>query len=105
MLDKQPRSSCGSSRDHHGFNRTRQHFGRFVFIPLLRTYSFKPFPRFKDSQERELTIRLDERAGGIETGAITELYGEFRTGKSQICHQLAVTCQVRLNLSLVPVCT
>ena len=51
--------------------------------------------------------------GGIETGAITELFGkstawcagvrktelllmlgEFRTGKSQICHTLAVTCQV-----------
>lgn len=32
--------------------------------------------------------------GGIETGSITELFGEFRTGKSQICHQLAVTCQV-----------
>lgn len=49
--------------------------------------------------------------GGIETGAITELYGkslrslvaspiantstgEFRTGKSQLCHTLAVTCQV-----------
>jgi DNA repair protein RAD51 len=32
--------------------------------------------------------------GGIETGSITELFGEFRTGKSQICHTLAVTCQV-----------
>jgi DNA repair protein RAD51 len=32
--------------------------------------------------------------GGIETGSITELFGEFRTGKSQICHQLAVTCQL-----------
>lgn len=32
--------------------------------------------------------------GGIETGAITELFGEFRTGKSQLCHQLAVTCQL-----------
>lgn len=32
--------------------------------------------------------------GGIETGSITEIFGEFRTGKSQICHQLAVTCQV-----------
>ncbi|KAF9354871.1 recombinase rad51 [Mortierella sp. AD094] len=32
--------------------------------------------------------------GGIETGAITELFGEFRTGKSQICHMLAVTCQL-----------
>lgn len=34
--------------------------------------------------------------GGVETGSITEIYGEFRTGKSQICHTLAVTCQVRL---------
>jgi DNA repair protein RAD51 len=32
--------------------------------------------------------------GGIETGSITELYGEFRTGKSQLCHTLAVACQV-----------
>ncbi|KAF9987694.1 recombinase rad51 [Modicella reniformis] len=32
--------------------------------------------------------------GGIETGGITELFGEFRTGKSQICHTLAVTCQL-----------
>jgi DNA repair protein RAD51 len=32
--------------------------------------------------------------GGIETGSITELFGEFRTGKTQLCHQLCVTCQV-----------
>ncbi|NXA58665.1 RAD51 protein, partial [Mohoua ochrocephala] len=32
--------------------------------------------------------------GGIETGSITELFGEFRTGKTQLCHTLAVTCQV-----------
>lgn len=32
--------------------------------------------------------------GGIETGSITELYGEFRTGKTQLCHQLCVTCQL-----------
>ncbi|WWC65228.1 DNA repair protein RAD51 [Kwoniella dejecticola CBS 10117] len=36
--------------------------------------------------------------GGIETGAITELYGEFRTGKSQICHTLAVTCQLPVTM-------
>lgn len=24
--------------------------------------------------------------GGVETGAITELYGEYRTGKTQLCH-------------------
>ena len=33
-------------------------------------------------------------AGGIETGSITEMFGEFRTGKTQLCHTLAVTCQV-----------
>ncbi|KAI5180890.1 DNA repair protein RAD51 [Nematocida sp. AWRm80] len=32
--------------------------------------------------------------GGIESGSITEIFGEFRTGKSQICHTLAVSCQL-----------
>ncbi|KAF7784644.1 hypothetical protein Agabi119p4_809 [Agaricus bisporus var. burnettii] len=36
--------------------------------------------------------------GGIETGAITELFGEFRTGKSQLCHTLAVTCQLPVSM-------
>lgn len=36
--------------------------------------------------------------GGIETGAITEIFGEFRTGKSQICHTLAVTCQLPVDM-------
>ncbi|GAA5796936.1 DNA repair protein RAD51 A [Helicostylum pulchrum] len=36
--------------------------------------------------------------GGIETGSITELFGEFRTGKSQLCHMLAVTAQLPINM-------
>ena len=32
--------------------------------------------------------------GGIETGSITEFYGEFRTGKTQIAHQLCVNVQL-----------
>jgi DNA repair protein RadA len=32
--------------------------------------------------------------GGVETQAITELVGEFSTGKSQICMKLAVTVQL-----------
>ncbi|KAM0671742.1 DNA repair protein Rad51 [Ordospora colligata] len=32
--------------------------------------------------------------GGFESGSITEIFGEFRTGKTQICHTLAVTCQL-----------
>lgn len=37
--------------------------------------------------------------GGLETGSITEIFGEFRTGKTQICHTLAVTCQLPVNMS------
>ncbi|CAO3568349.1 unnamed protein product [Mortierella alpina] len=37
--------------------------------------------------------------GGIETGSITELFGEFRTGKSQLCHMLAVTSQLPLAMN------
>ncbi|MGC9781549.1 MAG: DNA repair and recombination protein RadA [Candidatus Heimdallarchaeota archaeon] len=38
---------------------------------------------------------LDELfGGGIETGNITELFGEYRTGKTQIAHQLCVTVQL-----------
>ncbi|KAE8055197.1 hypothetical protein FH972_012055 [Carpinus fangiana] len=44
------------------------------------------------SESRELEKVLE---GGIETGSITEIYGEFRSGKTQLCHTLCVTCQVR----------
>jgi DNA repair protein RAD51 len=37
-------------------------------------------------------------AGGVETGSVTEIFGEFRTGKSQICHTLAVTCQLPFDM-------
>lgn len=33
-------------------------------------------------------------AGGLDTKSITEFYGEFGSGKSQICQQLAVTVQL-----------
>ena len=32
--------------------------------------------------------------GGVETQSLTELYGEFGSGKSQLCHQLCVTVQL-----------
>jgi len=35
--------------------------------------------------------------GGFETGSVTELFGEFRTGKSQLCHTIAVTCQLPVD--------
>jgi len=40
------------------------------------------------------SVELDKLLeGGIETGSITEVFGEFRTGKTQLCHTLCVTCQ------------
>lgn len=39
--------------------------------------------------------KLDELlGGGIETQAITEFYGEYGTGKTQICHTLCVMVQL-----------
>jgi len=35
--------------------------------------------------------------GGIETGSLTEIFGEFRTGKTQLCHTLCVTAQRPLD--------
>jgi DNA repair protein RadA len=32
--------------------------------------------------------------GGVETGTLIEVYGEFRTGKTQIAHQLCITVQL-----------
>ena len=53
-------------------------------------------------QFRTETIRITTGAkeldkllrGGVETESILEVYGEFRTGKTQFCHTLAVTCQL-----------
>ena len=36
--------------------------------------------------------------GGIETQSITEIFGEFRTGKTQLCHTLCVTSQLPTNM-------
>ena len=40
---------------------------------------------------RELDSLL---GGGVETQAITEFFGEFGSGKTQLCHQLAVNVQL-----------
>lgn len=36
--------------------------------------------------------------GGLEAGSITEIYGEYRCGKTQLCHTLAVTCQLPVEI-------
>ena len=46
----------------------------------------------------KLTWSVDEvddlLGGGVETQSITEVYGEFGAGKSQVTHQIAVTVQL-----------
>jgi DNA repair protein RAD51 len=57
------------------------------------------------SQTRKMQIKLSTGSteldrilgGGIETGSITELFGEFRTGKTQLCHTLCVMCQLPVS--------
>jgi DNA repair protein RadA len=39
----------------------------------------------------------DLLAGGIETQAVTEFYGEFGSGKTQICHTLCVASQLPVD--------
>ncbi|MFX1562894.1 MAG: helix-hairpin-helix domain-containing protein, partial [Promethearchaeota archaeon] len=43
------------------------------------------------TSSRELDALL---GGGIETGSMTEFAGAFRSGKTQICHQLCVNVQI-----------
>ncbi|MHA2194930.1 MAG: DNA repair and recombination protein RadA [Promethearchaeota archaeon] len=53
-------------------------------------------------EKRKLLNRLttgsqnfdDLLGGGIEPGAVTELFGEYRTGKTQLAHQLCVNVQL-----------
>ncbi|XP_028105787.1 DNA repair protein RAD51 homolog [Camellia sinensis] len=40
---------------------------------------------------------LDKVLEGIETGSITEISSEFRSGKTQLCHTLCITCQLPLD--------
>lgn len=44
-----------------------------------------------------LLASAHDRVGGMETGSITEIYGEFRTGKTQLCHTLCVISQLPID--------
>jgi DNA repair protein RAD51 len=68
-------------------------------IPLGFTTATEFYKRRQDlihitTGSKELDKLL---GGGIETGSITEMFGEFRTGKTQLCHTLCVTCQIPLE--------
>lgn len=59
-----------------------------------------------DELERRLKLKYlttgsakfdDLLKGGIESGSVTEIYGPFGAGKTQICHTLAVNAQLPLE--------
>lgn len=64
--------------------------------------NYKIKPSTVALQERNKLLRITSGSkeldtllgGGFESNSITELFGEFRTGKTQICHTLCVTCQL-----------
>ena len=66
-----------------------------------RGNAFKTGLEVKEKRKNVVAITTGSKAldqilgGGIETSSITELFGEFRTGKTQIAHTLCVTSQVR----------
>lgn len=58
--------------------------------------SFVTATKLYDKRKREERLSTGSKnlndlfAGGIETRAVTEIYGEYGTGKTQICHTLCV---------------
>ena len=68
----------------------------------VMSQTLKSFANLKASVNRRNIFRLTTGSteldkmlgGGIESMAITEAFGEFRTGKTQLSHTLCVTTQM-----------
>lgn len=65
---------------------------------------FKTGLEMKEKRKSVYSITTGAKAldailgGGIETGSITEAFGEFRTGKTQLAHTLCITTQMSENV-------
>jgi len=69
----------------------RKMLGLSGFITALRLYE----QRLKAKRISTGVRALDQLLlGGVETRAMTEVVGEFGSGKTQLCHQLAVMVQL-----------
>jgi DNA repair protein RAD51 len=74
---------------------------KFILFPV--SLGFSTTKKFFSKRQKLISLTtgssvLDKLLGcGIETGSITEIFGESRTGKSQLCHSLAVTCQLPIS--------
>jgi DNA repair protein RadA len=66
------------------------------FVPATVIYDRRKSESRISSGSKNLDNLL---GGGIETRSITELYGEFGSGKTQICHTLCVSVQKNAQLS------
>eukprot|EP00981_Chlorochromonas_danica_P015130 scaffold10649_cov214-Ochromonas_danica.AAC.4 len=70
-----------------------------------RGNSFKTGLEVKERRKNIIHITTGSTAldkilgGGIETASITELFGEFRTGKTQLAHTLCVTSQLSFDMN------
>ena len=71
----------------------------------LRGSLFKTGLEVKEKRRSVIHITTGSAAvdkilgGGIETASITELFGEFRTGKTQMAHTLCVTSQLSYEMN------
>ena len=89
---------CAS--DVPGFAAAFSASQRTAGVALLLEVDFKTAADALEDRRQMLrlttgSVELDKLLeGGIETGSLTELFGEFRTGKTQLCHTLCVTCQM-----------
>ncbi len=60
----------------------------------------RPGGKYKEMGEHRIRITTSSEdlnrvlGGGVECGSVTEFYGAFRTGKTQICYQLAINAQL-----------
>jgi len=68
---------------------TDLHSGRFRTAAQLREEQRARFRISTGSKELDTAL-----GGGIESKMLTEVYGEFRTGKTQLCATMAVTAQL-----------
>ena len=71
-----------------------------VIQDILKVDQIKPSIIALEERKRLTRIRTGSKelddllGGGFESCSLTELFGEFRTGKTQLCHTLCVTCQL-----------
>jgi meiotic recombination protein DMC1 len=70
-----------------------------------RGSTFKTGLEVKEKRKQVISITTGAKSldkilgGGVETSSITELFGEFRTGKTQLAHTLCVTSQLSFQMN------